>query len=146
MRAVKNNLAFIKLKLVIIIMISIVIISGAGFYYYHYIRNDKDRNAEKEAQYPAIKIALVNGCGYQGVANNIADALANKNIDVVQVANARKFIYKESIIVVKIMDQNDLNRLKEMTGITQVIYAINQSSPVPFLIIAGKDYQKYFHQ
>jgi hypothetical protein len=118
-----------------------------GFAYYHFIYKDnKQKKNDKELQLPAIKVALINGCGYQGVANNIAEAMTDKNIDVVQVANARKFIYKESIIVVKIPDNDDLQRLKEMTGINQVIYAVNNSSQVPFFIIAGKDYQKYFHQ
>ncbi|MBP7562312.1 MAG: LytR C-terminal domain-containing protein [Candidatus Cloacimonetes bacterium] len=130
----------------ILIIISILIILGCGLYFYFVIYPKmKDKTDHTEEQYPAIKIGLVNGCGYQGVAGNIAEAMTDKNIDVVQISNARKFIYKESVIVVKIDDKNELERLKKMTGITHVIYALNDTYPVPFLIIAGKDYQTYFH-
>lgn len=144
MNPIKNNLAKINLKVVIILLTLIILAGFASFAYKFYFKRNITEN--KEDQFPAIKIALVNGCGYQGVAANISEAISNKNIDVIQIANARKFIYKESIIVVKVNDQNELERLKEMTGINQVIYALNDSSPVPFIIIAGKDYQKYFQK
>lgn len=104
----------------------------------------KDRYANSEDLYPAIKINLVNGCGYQGVATNIAELLTNMSIDVVHISNARKFIYNETIIVVKKYDEDELSRLKKTTGIKNVIYAVNESFPVPFLIVIGKDYQTYF--
>lgn len=144
MNPIKNNLAKINLK-VVILLLTLIILSGSAFYAYQLYFN-KNIAENKEDQFPAIKIALVNGCGYQGVAAHISEAINDKNIDVVQIANARKFIYKESIIVVKINDQNELERLKEMTGIKQVIYALNESSTIPFIIIAGKDYQKYFQK
>ncbi len=129
-----------------LIIISILILTGCGIFFYLVIypkMNEKSDHSEE--QFPAIKIGLVNGCGYQGVASNIAESMTDKNIEVVQISNARKFIYKESVIVVKVNDKNELERLKKMTGIKNVIYALNDSYPVPFLIIAGKDYQTYFY-
>jgi hypothetical protein len=130
-------------KTVLKISILILIFAGVLVYFLFYTSYFSQKPKTDEL-FPAIKIGLVNGCGYQGVAANIADFLDNKNIDVVQVANARKFIYKETIIVVKQDDEVELKRLMTITGIKQVIYSLNETYPVSFLIIAGKDYQTYF--
>lgn len=97
-----------------------------------------------EEHYPAIRVYIYNGCGFQGVANRINEYLIDKNIDVVNTRNAQRFVYDESIIVVKHDDKKDLKRLQNMTGIKNVIYAVNSNFDVPFIIIAGKDYEKYF--
>jgi len=97
-----------------------------------------------ESNFPSIKIMVQNGCGFNGVAQNVRNSLINKNIDVVGIGNSRKFIYDESLIVVKHDDEVDLRRLKNMTGIENVIYAVDENYFVPFIIVAGKDYQKFF--
>ena len=97
-----------------------------------------------EDHYPSIKIMVYNGCGFAGVANNVKNYLQNKNIDVVNTRNTQRFVYDETLIVVKQDDEIDLKRLKRMTNIENVIYAIDENFDVPFIIIAGKDYQRYF--
>ena len=104
-----------------------------------------EENEFDERNYPAIRVVVHNGCGYVGVANNVRRYLFDKNIDVVGVGNTRRFIYDETIIVVKHEDDVDLRRLQNMTGIPNVIYAINENYFVPFIIIAGRDYQRYFN-
>ena len=96
--------------------------------------------------FPYIRVMIQNGCGFTGVANNVRNSVSDMNIDVVEVGNARQFIYNETLIVVKHNDEQDLKRLQNMTGIKNVIYAINENYFVPFIIIAGRDYQTYFPQ
>jgi len=93
---------------------------------------------------PSIKVTVENGCGFNGVANYIRRALAEKKVDVISTSNAKKYVYDETIIVVKINETADLKRLQAITGIKNVIYAENQNSIAPFIIIAGRDYQQYF--
>lgn len=142
----KNNLTFSWVKAVIFFLLLSLIIGGGYYYYRNFYIKSGNKGLSGEEQYPAIKIALMNGCGYQGVANYITECLATKNIDVEIQTNTRKFIYKETLIVVKKEDKNELERLKAMTGIQKVIYALNESASVPFYIIAGKDYLNYFQK
>ncbi len=146
MSLLKNNLAFSRIKTVIILLVLSLFIVSGYFYYTHYYKHSGKTGLNGEDQFPAIKVILLNGCGYQGVANYIMESLGSKNIDVDVMTNTRKFIYKETIIVVKKNDKNELERLKAMTGIQKVIYALNESSSVPFYIIAGKDYLTYFQK
>jgi len=97
-----------------------------------------------EAYMPAIRIFVHNGSGFRGVANNIRQSVFGRNIEVVGVGNTRQFIYDETVIVVKHDDETELIRLKRMTGIENVIYAVNSNYYVPFIIIAGRDYQRFF--
>ena len=107
--------------------------------YYSTVEDEWD-----ERYLPAIRVVVHNGCGFVGVANNVRHSLFGKNIDVVGVGNTRRFIYDETIIVVKHGDEMELRRLKRMTGIENVIYAVNENFFVPFIIIAGRDYRRFF--
>jgi len=109
-----------------------------------YDRRDIDDDEFDERNFPAIRVVVHNGCGFMGVANNVRRHLFDKNIDVVGVGNTRRFIYDETLIVVKHNDEVDLRRLQRMTGIENVIYAVNENYFVPFIIIAGRDYQRFF--
>jgi len=108
----------------------------------------KEKEVEKiafdESNLPAIKIILLNGCGYQGVAGKVREILYQKNLDIIACSNAEKFIYDKTIIVVKKRDEQDLERLQLMTGIKRRIFANNKNSEASFYIIIGKDYQDYF--
>jgi len=105
-------------------------------------RNDDQKISQKYAL--SIKVSVQNGCGFTGVASHIRRSLADKSVDVISTGNARKFIYEETIIVVKLDEPDELKRLQSITGIKNVIYAENSNYPVPFIIIAGRDYQNYF--
>ena len=131
------------MKYAIIGLITIVILGLSAFF----VLNIKTRENDEllsEDSYPSIKIMVYNGCGFSGVANNVRNYLQTKNIDVVGTRNTQRFVYDETLIVVKKNDEVDLKRLIKMTSIENVIYATNDNFDVPFIIIAGKDYQKYF--
>jgi glutamate dehydrogenase/leucine dehydrogenase len=130
-------------KLIILFSIIIILAIGSALYFSHYYKQ-KVEEEELERYFPSIKIMVQNGCGYAGVANNVRRFLHDKNVDVVRVSNAQRFIYDETIIVVKHNDDEELKRLQKITGINNVIYAVNEQYFVPYIIIAGRDYQKYF--
>lgn len=143
MKAIKNNLA----QSVWLILLIVLFIASVSLFVIirHFDKDTVHQSILSENNYPAIKIMVHNGCGFSGVAGNIRNYLSGKNIEVIGVGNTRKFIYDESVIVVKHDDDVDLKRLQRMTGIENVIYAINNNYFVPFIIIAGKDYQQYFN-
>ncbi|MDD2424076.1 MAG: LytR C-terminal domain-containing protein, partial [Candidatus Cloacimonetes bacterium] len=66
-----------------------------------------------EDQLPAIKVVILNGCGYDQLATDFAAALKDKNIDVISMGNTPKPIYDKSIIVIRKGDKHDLERLQK---------------------------------
>jgi len=92
---------------------------------------------------PAIRIKVLNGCGFRKAASEMRDHLLQHNIDVISVGNADNFIYNRTIIVVKKDDKQDLDRLMNYTNIKRRIYALCNDSVESFQIIVGKDYRTY---
>ncbi len=95
---------------------------------------------------PLVRIAVVNGCGINGAANDVRNYFIHNdfsNIDVLFWKDGRKYIYEKSIIVVK-KNSEKLNYLMEVTGIKRKIYAVSENSMEDFQIIVGRDFQKYF--
>ena len=128
----------------VIVIVSIIVSIGLFLIIRSYESQPYEEDDIDERYLPAIRIVVHNGCGFRGVANNVRQSLFGKNIEVVAVGNTRQFIYDETIIVVKHDSEMELRRLKRMTGIENVIYAVNENYYVPFIIIAGRDYQRFF--
>ena len=106
---------------------------------------------ETEEDLSKIKVMLLNGCGYGGIANDVKDILLkneNSRLDIIawQNVNRDMFIYDKSLIVVKRQDDKKLEYLMKETGIKRRIYATNENSIEDFQIILGKDYHHYFSQ
>jgi len=142
MKRAKNNLAtlkrlFLLLLLICFLAVIFIIISKR--------RVAVIKEIAQEESFPAIKVTLLNGCGYDGVAKRVREKLNPQNIDIISCSNAEKFIYNKSIIVVKKKDEIDLKRLQRITGIKRRIYALNENSHASFYIIIGKDFKKYFN-
>ena len=133
-----------KRTILIVTIASIIISIGIVIFMFRYEPKKVVDDILDEAYMPAIRIVVHNGSGFRGVANNIRQSVFGKNIEVVGVGNTRRFIYDETIIVVKHDDETELIRLKRMTGIENVIYAVNTNYYVPFIVIAGRDYQRFF--
>jgi len=138
------NKKFLSQKVIVLLgtfILHLVLIS----FIFVYSCEKKKKNIDNEEIYPAIQVIIQNGCGFSGIAFNLKNSLHEMNIDVVDIGNTSKFIYDETLIVVKHNDPEDLQRLKKITQIENVVYALNDEYLVPFIIITGKDYQKYFH-
>lgn len=90
---------------------------------------------------PAIRVRVLNGCGYRNAASDYSNHLIQYNIDVIDVGNTGKFIYNRSIIVIKQEDKQDLARLMKYTGITRKIYALDNQAIESFQIIVGRDFR-----
>jgi hypothetical protein len=134
-------------NLVIAVLLVIVFISTAIVVYFTTVYSSVEEVLFDETQFPAIQVLIYNGCGFTGVANNVRAYISrnNLNINVVGIGNTRRFVYEESLIVVKHYDRLDLRRLQSMTGIQNVAFAINENYIAPFIIIAGRDYQTFFY-
>lgn len=145
---VKNNLRRIIL---IIVLIALVIVGGIYFKnkYDEKKKNEKDK-IENYIPTTSVKIKLLNGCGYPGVAKIAKNYLINnyQKVYVISWKNIRynKFNFDKSVIVVKKYDEKKLKYLQKITGIKRRIYAFNKSGLEEFHIIIGQDYKKYFSE
>lgn len=130
-------------KLLLIIILLILLISGGGvlWYKYKYLSNQNEK--DQEHKLPAVKIILTNGCGFEGVAKEFSDFLADKNVDIVAMGNTLRPVYDKTIIVIRKGDQQDFERLQRMTGIQRYTMAKSESAFADFEIIIGKDYEEY---
>ncbi|HQQ67361.1 MAG TPA: LytR C-terminal domain-containing protein, partial [Candidatus Cloacimonadota bacterium] len=96
-----------------------------------------------EDQLPAIKVVILNGCGFEQLASEFAAAISHKNIEVVSLGDTPRPIYDKSIIVIRKGDMQDLKRLQKMTGITRWTSAQNEYYSADFDIIVGRDYESF---
>lgn len=133
-------------KVILSIVLIVLLISGAGVVWYKYkYLADKNEN-DPEQKLPAVKIILTNGCGFEGLAKEFSDFLADKNIDIVAMGNTLRPVYDKTIIVIRKGDTEDFKRLQRMTGITRFTMAKNETALADFEIIIGKDYEQYTKQ
>ncbi len=130
-------------RLIIRTAIVLLLLGGGGILWYKYKAGGSNSGAEDENKLPAVKIILVNGCGFEGVAKEFSDFLSDKNVDIVSMGNTLRPVYDKTIIVNKKGDRTDLERLQRMTGIQRYTEARNENALAAFEIIIGKDYETY---
>ncbi len=129
-------------RIILVTIIVLLVLSAAGILWYQLKSEGGDDSANAEHKLPAIKLILTNGCGFEGVAKEFSDFLADKNVDIVFMGNARP-IYDKTLIVNRKGDAVDLQRLQRMTGIERFTEARNENALAEFEIIIGKDYETY---
>ena len=130
-----------KLALYLVLLLIII----AFFMYLFFFPKREKKDIVKDS-IPTIKLAILNGCGYPGIAKEVKDILIDENFDVIVWKNVDRemFIYEKSIIVIKNYDEKKLAYFQEITGIKRRIFAINENSIEDFQVILGKDFRKYF--
>ena len=111
--------------------------------WYKFKLHGNQSSGKEEHKLPAVKIILTNGCGFEGLAKEFSEFLADKNVDIVAVGNTIRPVYDKTIIVNRKGDNEDLKRLQRMTGITRFTEARNEAALADFEIIIGKDYEQY---
>ncbi|MEA2104339.1 MAG: LytR C-terminal domain-containing protein [Candidatus Cloacimonadota bacterium] len=91
-----------------------------------------------------IDIQVLNGVGKAGLAREIRNELIDLGFNVLSFGNANKFCYLKSVIIIKKLDYNKLNQLKNIISIPYLYEQSNKWSNYDFVIIVGRDYKKYF--
>ena len=98
---------------------------------------------------PAVKLSILNGCGVDGAAGDVKEYFIKQNlsnIDIIAWRNVDRgmFIYGKTILVSKKKDEDKLNYLVQLTGITRKIYAFDPDTIEDIQIILGSDYREFF--
>ncbi|HOT98144.1 MAG TPA: LytR C-terminal domain-containing protein [bacterium] len=89
-------------------------------------------------------VAVLNGCGVKGVANVFADALREKQYNVVAVGNAETFDYEKSVLINRGQVENkEVERIASIVGVSRdrilTIESKTAQSDVEFVV--GADYK-----
>jgi len=147
MTRAKNNLS--QRKKAVIVPYLLILLALAAFYIYLVKKPLPEAEVKKIEFSGRMKVAVLNGCGYPGVATQVKDYLIDnysKNVDVLDWRNVdlNMFIYEKSILVVKKRDKKKLKFLQQLTGIKRRILSLNSDVNEEFQIILGKDFHKYF--
>lgn len=143
----KNNLSP-KLKWLIVVVCTVVV----AVLVVNHIHNKRVVDNNELLNYnfdSSVKISLLNGCGYRGIATEVKDYFVEKNfsqIDVISWKNVpgSNYIYDKTVIVMKREEEEKLKYLMEITGIPRKIISLNEDTIEEFQIILGKDYLQYF--
>lgn len=134
----------IKLSTKLVIVISILCLFTISVVVITKRSSQEDVAVEQDVTLLPIRIKVLNGCGFNGLARKVSNSLNRDIVDVLDVGNTLHAIYNKSIIVVKTENEDDLKRLQKYTGINRFVYATNKFSDADFIIILGHDYEKYF--
>jgi len=141
----KNNLSTVKLTNMVIIT-SVIVLLGIVLGNMIFKRTNKALQQEPAPEL-SVKVSVINGCGYKGIAREVKQILVdkyNKNIDVIEWRNGKKFIWDKTVLVMVKNDTLKLNYMKDLTGIDRRLVALDDDAQEDVQIILGKDYHKYF--
>ena len=107
------------------------------------ISNDKNKN-DNEAASAIIQIEVMNGCGVDGVAAKFTDYLRQKNFDVVQVGNYMSNSIDETLIIDRIGNRANTEKLANVLGVDKknIIQQLNKDYFLDATLVIGKDYNK----
>ncbi len=87
---------------------------------------------------------MLNGVGKDGLARDIRNELIDLGFNVLSFANAKRFCYLKSVIIIKKTNYEKLQKLQKIILVPYVYKQINEVSDYDFVLIVGRDYKKYF--
>jgi len=128
--------AYISTPIIILSVISIIIITNIT-------QSPEKQPGEKEPD-ARIRIALLNGCGSEGLALKFADVLRAHGFDVVNGngGNADSFDFDTSVVVDRKGDREKALIVAEFLGIEYVLdqYSANPYTIEDVVVVLGRDW------
>lgn len=133
----------ILITLIIFLAIIVLFLSYSLYMKVQNISNDKNKN-DNEVASAIIQIEVMNGCGVDGVAAKFTDYLRQKNFDVVQVGNYMSNSIDETLIIDRIGNRANTEKLADVLGVDKknIIQQLNKDYFLDATLVIGKDYNK----
>lgn len=133
----------ILITLIIFLAIIVLFLSYSLYMKVQNISNDKNKN-DNEVASAIIQIEVMNGCGVDGVAAKFTDYLRQKNFDVVQVGNYMSNSIDETLIIDRIGNRANTEKLANVLGVDKknIIQQLNKDYFLDATLVIGKDYNK----
>lgn len=133
----------ILITLIIFLAIVVLFLSYSLYMKVQNISNDKNKN-DREVASAIIQIEVMNGCGVDGVAAKFTDYLRGKSFDVVQVGNYISSNIDETLIIDRIGNRANTEKLADVLGVDKknIIQQLNKDYFLDATLVIGKDYNK----
>ena len=129
-RAVRKGL---KQRLAVGCSIAVLILCVASVGFSLFVRQ-----TDGDGRTRALRLAIENGTGVQGVAADAESALAALGVDVVRTGNAARFDYRESMLVVR-RRGGEARLLADRIGCARVVEQLSGSASEDATLILGAD-------
>lgn len=139
-----SSISNIILITLIIFLSAVVVFLSYSLYLKIQNISQNDHKSKQSVASDIIQVEVLNGCGVEGVAGKFANYLRDKNFDVVQVGNYRSTNIEESILIDRIGNRANVEKLAEELGINKknIIQQINKDYFLDATLVIGKDYNK----
>jgi hypothetical protein len=133
----------ILITLIVLLSALVVFLSYSLYLKIRIISQDKDKPPQEVAS-AIIQVEVLNGCGVEGVAAKFTNYLRQNNFDVVQVGNYRSDNIDETMIIDRIGNRANTEKLAEVLGIEKksILQQLNKDYFLDATLVIGKDYNK----
>ena len=133
----------ILILLIVILTVIVVFLSYSLYIKIQSISNEKDKS-NNEVVSAIIQVEVMNGCGVDGIAAKFTNYLREKNFDVVQVGNYISNNIDETMIIDRIGNRANAEKLADVLGVHKknIIQQLNKDYFLDATLIIGKDYNK----
>lgn len=134
-----------------VILITLIIFLSAVVVFLSYslylkIQNIAQHNnkVRQEVASAIIQVEVLNGCGVEGVAAKFTSYLRQNNFDVVQVGNYTSNNIDETMIIDRIGNRANTEKLAEVLGVDKknIVQQLNKDYFLDATLVIGKDYNK----
>lgn len=139
-----SSISNIILITLIIFLSAIVVFLSYSLYLKIQNISDSKNHSGQEVASAIIQIEVLNGCGVDGVAAKFTDYLRQNNFDVVQVGNYTSSSIEETMVIDRIGNRANVEKLADVLGIDKkhIIQQLNKDYFLDATLVIGKDYNK----
>lgn len=133
----------ILITLIIFLSAVVVFLSYSLYLKIQNISESKNKSAHEVAS-AIIQVEVLNGCGVEGVAAKFTDYLRQNNFDVVQVGNYTSSNIDETMVIDRIGNRANAEKLANVLGIEKrnIVQQLNKDYFLDATLVIGKDYNK----
>lgn len=142
----RKSSSFSNAVLILLIIILAIVVMFLSYSLYIKIQNisSEEDKSNREIASAIIQIEVMNGCGVDGVAAKFTSYLREKNFDVVQIGNYISNNIDETIIIDRIGNRANAEKLADVLGVNKknIIQQLNKDYLLDATLVIGKDYNK----
>lgn len=141
-----KNLSPSNIVLIVLIIFLFSVVAFLSYSLYLKIQNisKSENKSGLETASAVIQVEVLNGCGVDGVAAKFTDYLRQNNFDVVHVGNYTSSNIDETIVIDRIGNKANAEKLAEILGINnrKIVRQLNKDYFLDATLVIGKDYNK----
>ena len=87
-------------------------------------------------------IAVLNGCGIHGAADDVAACLRTAGFDVKSIENAPSWNYRDTYVASRTLDQRNASRIARLLHTDRLVLVRTGETMYDVVVIVGADYRE----